>query len=79
VRRLPVTSSTTGVKRNGAGPDELISAVLVTPRPGPQAVLQDRYRNAMVIAVAAFGLALHPTGAPWAPGSARRADAIGGG
>ncbi|HEX4356897.1 MAG TPA: FAD binding domain-containing protein [Pseudonocardia sp.] len=60
VRRLPVTEFYTGVKRNALAPDELIAAVLVTPPTGPQQFCKIGTRNAMVIAVAAFGLALHP-------------------
>ena len=60
VRRLPVTEFYTGVKRNALAPDELIAAVLVTPPAGPQQFCKIGTRNAMVIAVAAFGLALHP-------------------
>ncbi len=50
----------TGVKRNALEPDELIKAVLVTPPAGPQQFCKVGTRNAMVIAVAAFSLALHP-------------------
>jgi CO/xanthine dehydrogenase FAD-binding subunit len=50
----------TGVKRNALEPDELIKAVVVTPPAGPQQFCKIGTRNAMVIAVAAFGLALHP-------------------
>jgi CO/xanthine dehydrogenase FAD-binding subunit len=60
VRRLPVTEFYTGVKRNALAADELIAAVLVTPPTGPQQFCKIGTRNAMVIAVAAFGLALHP-------------------
>jgi CO/xanthine dehydrogenase FAD-binding subunit len=50
----------TGVKRNVLEPDELITAVLLAPATGPQQFSKIGTRNAMVIAVAAFGLALHP-------------------
>jgi CO/xanthine dehydrogenase FAD-binding subunit len=40
--------------------DELIAAVRITPPSGPQQYSKIGTRNAMVIAVAAFGLALHP-------------------
>ena len=40
--------------------DELITAVWVRPATGPQQFSKIGTRNAMVIAVAAFGLALHP-------------------
>jgi len=60
VRRVPITEFFTGVKRNALEPDELIAAVLVAPATGPQQFCKIGTRNAMVIAVAAFGLALHP-------------------
>ncbi len=50
----------TGVKRNVLAPDELITAVHLTPAEGPQQFSKIGTRNAMVIAVCAFGLALHP-------------------
>ena len=59
-RVIPVEDFYTGVKRNALAPDELIRAVLVTPPTGPQQFSKIGTRNAMVIAVAAFGLALHP-------------------
>jgi CO/xanthine dehydrogenase FAD-binding subunit len=59
-RRIPVTDFYTGVKRNAMAADELIAAVLITPPSGPQQYSKIGTRNAMVIAVAAFGLALHP-------------------
>jgi CO/xanthine dehydrogenase FAD-binding subunit len=49
-----------GVKKNVLEPDELITAVLLEPATGPQQFSKIGTRNAMVIAVAAFGLALHP-------------------
>ncbi len=49
-----------GVKRNALAPDELVSAVLVVPPSGPQQFCKIGTRNAMVIAVSSFGLALHP-------------------
>jgi len=49
-----------GVKKNVLAPDELITAVLLAPATGPQQFSKIGTRNAMVIAVAAFGLALHP-------------------
>lgn len=60
IRRLPVAEFFTGVKRNALAPDELIAAVLVVPPTGPQQFCKIGTRNAMVIAVSAFGLALHP-------------------
>lgn len=60
VRQVPVAEFYTGVKRNALAPDELISAVLIVPPRGPQQFCKIGTRNAMVIAVTAFGLALHP-------------------
>jgi CO/xanthine dehydrogenase FAD-binding subunit len=59
-RTVPVAEFFTGVKRNALAPDELIAAVLITPPSGPQQFCKIGTRNAMVIAVSAFGLALHP-------------------
>jgi CO/xanthine dehydrogenase FAD-binding subunit len=59
-RLIPAAEFYTGVKRNALRPNELISAVLITPPAGPQQFCKIGTRNAMVIAVAAFGLALHP-------------------
>ncbi|WP_156725394.1 FAD binding domain-containing protein [Streptomyces apocyni] len=49
-----------GVKRNALEPDELIKAVHIPRADGPQQFSKVGTRNAMVIAVCAFGLALHP-------------------
>ena len=59
-RRIPITDFYTGVKRNAMAADELIAAVHVVPPSGPQQYSKIGTRNAMVISVAAFGLALHP-------------------
>lgn len=59
-RRVPVADFYLGVKRNALQPDELIRAIWVTPATGPQQFSKIGTRNAMVIAVCAFGLALHP-------------------
>jgi CO/xanthine dehydrogenase FAD-binding subunit len=59
-RRLPVRDFFTGVKRNALESDELIAAVWITPPTGPQQFSKIGTRNAMVISVVAFGLALHP-------------------
>lgn len=59
-RRIPIDEFFTGVKRNALEPDELITAVLIEPAGGPQQFCKIGTRNAMVIAVSAFGLALHP-------------------
>jgi CO/xanthine dehydrogenase FAD-binding subunit len=61
-RLIPAAEFYTGVKRNALRSDELISAVRVAPAAGPQQFCKIGTRNAMVIAVAAFGLALHPDG-----------------
>jgi CO/xanthine dehydrogenase FAD-binding subunit len=59
-RRIPITQFYTGVKRNALRPDELIKAIWVTPPAGPQQFCKIGPRNAMVIAVTAFAIALHP-------------------
>jgi CO/xanthine dehydrogenase FAD-binding subunit len=84
VRRIPAAEFYTGVKRNALEPDELIAAVLIAPAEGPQQFCKIGTRNAMVIAVSAFGLALHPerrtvgTGIGSAAPTQRRADAAAG-
>jgi len=67
-RRVPVAEFYAGVKRHVGRPDELITAVLVRPATGPQQFSKIGPRNAMVIAVTAFGLALHPDRATVATG-----------
>jgi CO/xanthine dehydrogenase FAD-binding subunit len=59
-RRIPVADFFTGVKTSALEPDELIAAVLLPPSNGPQQFAKIGTRNAMVIAVTSFGLALHP-------------------
>ncbi|MFE9610101.1 FAD binding domain-containing protein [Streptomyces sp. NPDC006012] len=59
-RLIPIDDFYTGVKRNALAPDELIRAVHVKKADGPQQFSKVGTRNAMVIAVCAFGLALHP-------------------
>ncbi|KNB53396.1 FAD binding domain-containing protein [Streptomyces caatingaensis] len=59
-RLIPVEEFYTGVKRNALAPDELIRAVHVRKATGPQQFSKVGTRNAMVIAVCAFALALHP-------------------
>jgi CO/xanthine dehydrogenase FAD-binding subunit len=59
-RRIAITDFYTGVKRNAMAADELIAAVHVVPPSGPQQYSKIGTRNAMVISVASFGLALHP-------------------
>ncbi len=58
VRLIPAREFFVGVKRNALAPDELIRAVLVQPARGPQQFAKIGTRNAMVIAVCSFGLAL---------------------
>jgi CO/xanthine dehydrogenase FAD-binding subunit len=59
-RRVPVTDFVTGPKRNILEPNELIAAFYIPEAEGPQQYSKIGTRNAMVIAVCAFGLALHP-------------------
>jgi len=59
-RLVSVDDFFTGPKRHVGEPDELITAVLVRPASGPQQFAKVGTRNAMVIAVSAFGFALHP-------------------
>jgi CO/xanthine dehydrogenase FAD-binding subunit len=59
-RMLRVADFFTGVKRHALEPDELIEAVHVPVGRGPQQFAKIGTRNAMVIAVASFGLALDP-------------------
>ncbi|GAA2138381.1 FAD binding domain-containing protein [Nocardioides koreensis] len=60
VRRVPAAEFYTGPKRHAGRPDELVTAVWIPAATGPQQFSKIGTRNAMVIAVAAFGLALHP-------------------
>jgi CO/xanthine dehydrogenase FAD-binding subunit len=60
-RMVPIDAFYTGVKRNALAPDELIRAVHIRKADGPQQFSKVGTRNAMVIAVCAFGLALHPS------------------
>jgi CO/xanthine dehydrogenase FAD-binding subunit len=59
-RMIPIGEFFTGVKRSSLAPQELIVAVWISPPSGPEQFAKIGTRNAMVIAVAAFGLALHP-------------------
>ncbi|MGD9483125.1 xanthine dehydrogenase family protein subunit M [Streptomyces sp. TRM70308] len=59
-RFIPVEEFYTGVKRNALEPDELIKTVHIKKASGPQQFSKVGTRNAMVIAVCAFGIALHP-------------------
>jgi len=60
-RQIPVTEFFTGVKRSLLAPDELIAAFRIPPADGPQQFAKVGTRNAMVIAVCSFALALHPS------------------
>ncbi|MEY9904676.1 CO/xanthine dehydrogenase FAD-binding subunit [Catenulispora sp. MAP12-49] len=62
VRTIPATEFYLGVKRNALAPDELIKAVLLAPKKGPQQFSKIGTRNAMVIAVCSFAVALDATG-----------------
>ncbi|MDQ6772500.1 MAG: FAD binding domain-containing protein [Candidatus Dormibacteraeota bacterium] len=57
-RRLPAREFFVGPKRHAMRPDELIAAFLIEPSRGPQQFSKVGTRNAMVIAVCSFGLAL---------------------
>ncbi|MGH2946195.1 MAG: FAD binding domain-containing protein [Solirubrobacteraceae bacterium] len=57
-RKLPIADFITGPKRNLLEPDELIAAFHVAPAKGPQQFSKIGTRNAMVIAVCSFSLAL---------------------
>ncbi|WP_062351375.1 FAD binding domain-containing protein [Herbidospora yilanensis] len=58
IRMIPIGDFYTGVKRNALAPGELIRAVHVPERRGPQYFSKIGTRNAMVIAVCSFGIAL---------------------
>jgi CO/xanthine dehydrogenase FAD-binding subunit len=59
-RRVPVAAFFTGPKRNVLDDGELIAAVWVPRAPGPEQFAKVGPRNAMVIAVCSFALALDP-------------------
>ena len=59
-RRIPVADFVSGPKQNTLAGNELISAFYATRATGPQQYAKIGTRNAMVIAVCAFALALHP-------------------
>ncbi len=59
-RMIPIDEFYTGVKRNALAADELIKSVHLKNATGPQQYSKVGTRNAMVIAVCGFGLALHP-------------------
>jgi CO/xanthine dehydrogenase FAD-binding subunit len=58
VRRVPAREFFVGPKKNAKRPDELIAAFLIEPANGPQQFSKVGTRNAMVIAVCSFALAL---------------------
>lgn len=60
VRMIPATDFYLGVKRNALQPDELIRAFHLAPAAGPQYFSKIGTRNAMVIAVCSFSVALFP-------------------
>jgi CO/xanthine dehydrogenase FAD-binding subunit len=60
VRRLPVAEFFTGPKRSVRAPDELIAAFLLPMERGRHQFAKIGTRNAMVIAVCSFALALRP-------------------
>jgi CO/xanthine dehydrogenase FAD-binding subunit len=55
-RVVPLADFITGVKRNALDPDELITAVLLTPSRAPQTFMKVGPRNAMVIAVVSLSV-----------------------
>src|SRR4051812_49727026 len=59
-RRVAIEDFITGPKRNVLRDDELITAFRVPTARGPQQFAKVGTRNAMVIAVCSFALALHP-------------------
>ncbi|MEO3813880.1 FAD binding domain-containing protein [Sphaerisporangium sp. B11E5] len=60
VRMIPAEQFYVGVKRSALRPDELIRAFWMSPATGPQYFSKVGTRNAMVIAVCSFAVALHP-------------------
>jgi CO/xanthine dehydrogenase FAD-binding subunit len=59
-RMISAADFYTGVKANALAPDELIAAIHLPVPSGPEQFSKIGTRNAMVIAVAAFSVALHP-------------------
>lgn len=59
-RIVPIEEFVTGPKKNVLESNELISAFRVSEAGGPQQYSKIGTRNAMVIALCSFGLALHP-------------------
>jgi CO/xanthine dehydrogenase FAD-binding subunit len=60
-RRVPIADFFVRPKVSVLRPNELIRAVRVAPADGPQQFAKIGTRNAMVIAVCSFALALHPS------------------
>jgi CO/xanthine dehydrogenase FAD-binding subunit len=79
-RQIAVRDFFAGPKRHVLEPDELVTAVHVPVAGGPQQFSKVGTRNAMVIAVCSFSIALHPrtqsvgTGIGSAAPTPRRAD-----
>jgi CO/xanthine dehydrogenase FAD-binding subunit len=59
-RSIAIGDFFTGPKRNALAPDELIRSIRVPVAPGPQQFAKVGPRNAMVIAVCSFAVALDP-------------------
>ncbi len=59
-RLIPIGDFFLGPKRSALEGDELIAAVHIPPATGPQLFAKIGSRNAMVIAVCSFAIALHP-------------------
>ncbi|WP_426511349.1 FAD binding domain-containing protein [Dactylosporangium sp. McL0621] len=59
-RRIPASEFFAGPKRSALAPDELIAAFRIPPAAGAQQFAKVGTRNAMVIAVCSFAVALDP-------------------
>src|ERR1039457_7205627 len=78
-RRIPIDDFFIGPKRSALAAEELIVAVHVPAATGPQQFAKVGTRNAMVIAVCSFALALHPADRRGgAGGGSARPGAVGG-
>jgi CO/xanthine dehydrogenase FAD-binding subunit len=62
-RTLPLEEFLLGVKRNALEPDELVTAVRLTPSGGPQTFMKVGPRNAMVIAICSLAVVVDPEAA----------------
>jgi CO/xanthine dehydrogenase FAD-binding subunit len=60
VRALPLDEFLLGVKRSALEPDELITAVRLTPSGAPQTFMKVGPRNAMVIAICSLAVVVDP-------------------